>query len=112
MEPELNINTVLGIALGYLLAALVRYMGKSRFWTLVATRARKHLEDPADPINDPQAAAEKALVEAQSDRIKKVVTSIASNNEPPPSIPRVKTLRGVVQTNPHGVPVVDDKQGE
>lgn len=78
---DLDANTVLGIALGWLVAQLVRWVGRRRFWAGVITRARRYLDDPAVPIDDPQSAVEAALVHEQSDRVRRVAESIAPQNQ-------------------------------
>jgi hypothetical protein len=89
----LDINAVLGFALGYLIAALVRYMQRSRFWRHVTERARQYLADPSVPVDDPGRAAEQALVDEQRERVDAVARTLAP--APPVNVPRVRTLRGV-----------------
>lgn len=86
-----DIAQILGIALGYLIATLVRYLRKGRFWRSIAANARRTLDDPSIPIDDPRSATESALLAAQSQRIQKVVETIS----PPPSMPRTPTVRGM-----------------
>lgn len=80
MEPT-DLTTVLGVALGYLLAQGLRWLARRRFWSTVVSRARRYLEDPSVPIDDPKTAAETALLDEQRPRIRRVADSIAPKNE-------------------------------
>lgn len=82
MEP-VDLNTVIGVAIGYLVATAIRYLSRTRFWSRVRSRAQQALSDPNVPIDDPQTAAEHALVEEQRPRIDEVARKL-SPSEPPP----------------------------
>lgn len=78
-----DLNTVLGVAIGYCVAQIVRWIGKRRFWGHVVERAKQYLDDPAVPIDNPEQAAEAALVDAQRPRVRAVAKSIAPQNVSP-----------------------------
>lgn len=77
---ETDVSTVLGVALGYLLAQALRWLARRRFWSTVVERARGYLDDPNVPIDDPREAAETALLDEQRPRIRRVADSIAPKN--------------------------------
>jgi len=81
MMGETDVNTVLGVAVGYLLAQALRWLARRRFWSVVVTRARGYLDDPNVPIDDPDVAAETALVDEQRPSIRRVAASIAPKNK-------------------------------
>lgn len=70
---------ILGVALGYLLATLFRYLNKKQFWRRVAKEAARTLADPTVPIDDPLAATEKALADAQHDKVAAVARTITDS---------------------------------
>ena len=74
---------ILGAALGYLLALLVRRAGRDRFWKRVADSAERMLKDPAIPIDDPHEAAEAALANEQHERVIAVARTISKTIPPP-----------------------------
>ncbi len=67
---------ILGTALGYLIAQAVRWLQKGRFWKRVEDNAAQLLADPAVPIGDAKAAAERALIEAQHAQLRAIERSI------------------------------------
>jgi hypothetical protein len=77
----MDVNTVLGVALGYIIAQALRWLARRRFWATVVTRAKGYLDDPAVPIQDPRKAVEAALVDEQSQRVRRVAQSIAPQNK-------------------------------
>lgn len=83
MTDALDINTVIGVALGYLVATLLRYLGRTRFWGAIRERARAVLDDPGNEVADPREAAERALVEAQRDKVEQVARTLSPSTPPP-----------------------------
>jgi hypothetical protein len=81
----LDINTVIGVAIGYLVALALRQLGKTRFWSQIRERARNVLEDPRVPVDDPREAAERALLEAQRPKVDEVARSLAPHADEKPS---------------------------
>lgn len=75
--PGIDINTILGIAIAYLINQVWRWVSRTRFWSQIAKDASNSLSDPNIPINDPLEAAEQALVTAQRPRLRKIADSIA-----------------------------------
>lgn len=73
----MDVSVLLGTALGYLLAQLVRHFSRSRFWSSVARGADGMLDDPTVPIDDPRKAAERALLDAQRPQVDEIVRSIS-----------------------------------
>jgi len=73
---QVDINTILGIAIAYLVHEFVRWLAKRRFWKKVTERAKRYLEDPNVPITDPKQAAERALADQQEPSVLKVADSI------------------------------------
>lgn len=77
---DLDANTIIGIAIGYLvaegLAQLRRYLARTRFWAGIARSAGEVLRDPAIPVDDPREAAERALVDAQRSKVDEVARAI------------------------------------
>ena len=78
----MDINTVLGVAIGYVLAQGARWLARRRFWSVVVTRAKRYLDDPSVPIDDPRTAVETALVDEQRPNIRRAAESIAPENKP------------------------------
>lgn len=76
-----SIASVVGVAIGYLVAQAVRWLARRRFWDVVVRRARGYLEDPAVPIEDPQEAVKAALADEHSNRVRRVAESIAPKNK-------------------------------
>lgn len=99
--PVSRISDIIGIAVGYLLAALVRYIGKSRFWSRVAKNAERYLKDPTIPIDTPVEAAERALIDEQQPRVVSIARTI-SKSIPPRS--RTPTMRVPVLTDADDTP--------
>ncbi len=93
MEPAVDINLVLGAALAYGFAMFVRWLGRTRFWSRIAEGTKRIMRDPTIPITDAREAAERALVEAQSKKLDEVARAVSQ--PPPPTLPRVTTLRGI-----------------
>lgn len=73
---------VLGAMLGYLIAQLVRYVTRTRFWSNVAKQAQQYIEDPDVPVTDPNEAAERALVEAQRPSVERVARRVRKTMRP------------------------------
>jgi hypothetical protein len=85
MDP-VDINTVIGVAIGYLLAAFIRYLARTRFWSQIRIRAQGALEDPRIPVDDPREATERALLDAQRPKVDEVARSLAgAPTEKPPA---------------------------
>jgi hypothetical protein len=84
--PEVDINTVIGVAIGYLVALAIRQLARTRFWTQIRERAQSALEDPRIPVDTPREAAERALLEAQRPKVDEVARSLAPHaDEKPPA---------------------------
>ena len=81
MEP-LDINTVFGVAIGYIVAQVARWLARRRFWAAVVSRARSYLDDPAVPLDTPERAAAAALVDEQLSSVQRVASQIAPNGTP------------------------------
>lgn len=86
---------MMGVALGYLLAQLLRRMQRSRFWAKVERNAERFIADPSVPTRDPQEAAQLALVEAQRAQLDAIQRSLESGGNgyrdgmiTPPDSPR------------------------
>jgi hypothetical protein len=75
------VTEVIGVAVGYLVAQLARWVARRRFWRHVLDRARRYLEDPAVPFNDAKSAAEAALADEQRRQLRRVTKSIAPQNK-------------------------------
>jgi hypothetical protein len=82
MTESVDINTVIGIALGYLVAQLIRYLGRTRFWSAIRDQAQLALTDPSVAVDTPRAAAERALVDAQRSQVERVARSLSPTNPP------------------------------
>lgn len=83
---DVSISEVLGVALGYVLAQLVRYLYKQRFWSRVMSTARRYIESPDVAIDDPHEAARAALLDEQRPQVERVARALRDSASP---IPRV-----------------------
>ncbi len=81
----IDIADVLGVAIGYLIAATVRYLSRSRFWTKVSKRAQHYLDDPRVPISTPGEAAEQALIAEQRHSVVRIARKL-SRSIPPENV--------------------------
>lgn len=78
----LDINTVLGIAIAYLVLWVWRWIRRAKFWSKIHKDASENYHNPNVPINDPLEAAEQALITAQKPKLRKIANSIAPSNKP------------------------------
>ncbi len=84
---------------GYVIAILVRFIRRRRFWRRVESDAKHALEDPNVPVSDPQVAAELAVIDAHQKSIQRIARTVRSSVPPPygssseriPRIPRAGT---------------------
>jgi hypothetical protein len=78
---SLDPNTIVGVAIGYLIAEgiarLRRRLARTRFWKGIARTAGDTLKDPTIPVDDPHTAAEQALLSAQREKVDEVARAIA-----------------------------------
>lgn len=95
---EISISEVLGLALGYCIAQLVRYLHKQRFWARVMSTAQRYIESPDVAIDDPHEAARAALLDEQRPQVERVARALRNSSPPVPKVgpdddtPRIITI--------------------
>jgi hypothetical protein len=107
-----DINVVIGIALATLVMHGMRRLMRTRFWGRVFSEAKHNLESPRVPIDDPEKAAEKALVDAHRPELRKIARALRESMHPFPfpervpvkavdedDTPRIGTRADVVKTD-------------
>lgn len=84
---DFDINTVLGVAIGYLVAQAIRHFRRIRFWSTVAKTAKSYVESPDVPIDDAKIATEAALISHQGDQVERITRSLRQSL-PPSTVPK------------------------
>lgn len=78
----LDINVVIGTAIAVLIMQLLRKLHRSKFWSEVFSNARHKLQAPDVPIDDPDKAAEVALLEAHAPQLQKIKRALRESLQP------------------------------
>jgi hypothetical protein len=78
MTDALDVNTIIGVAIGYLIAALVRHLRRTRFWQGIERTASSWMRDPAVKVDNASDAVVLALVEAQRPQLERAASRVTA----------------------------------